>query len=120
MTKFILRIFQIIWNLLGERDKTLGAIRSSEWPKVRKKHLALHPFCAVCEGNKSIEVHHIKPFHSHRELELDPNNLITLCESGHNGVICHQFFGHLGNYRSINENITVDVMLWRDKLHNRP
>ena len=94
--------------------------RSSHWPTVRKNHVKNNPTCALCEGTKKLEVHHIKPFHIHPELELDPSNLITLCEDKGNGVYCHLFFGHLGNYKSLNENVREDVELWRNKLKNRP
>jgi 5-methylcytosine-specific restriction protein A len=94
--------------------------RSSHWPTVRKNHVKNNPTCALCEGTKKLEVHHIKPFHLHPELELDPDNLITLCEDKGNGVYCHLFFGHLGNYKSLNENVREDVELWRNKLKNRP
>ena len=94
--------------------------RSSHWPGVRKQHIKNNPRCALCDGDKKLEVHHIKPFHLHPELELDPENLITLCEDKGNGVYCHLFFGHLGSYKSLNENVREDVELWRNKLKNRP
>src|SRR3990167_4774560 len=103
-----------------ESLKTLGAARSSGWNKVRKDFLERHPTCALCEGNKTLEIHHKKPFHLHPELELDPNNLITLCESGKNGIVCHRAFGHLGSYQSVNINIEEDVRVWNAKKKSRP
>ena len=94
--------------------------RSPKWDKVRKAHLAQFPNCAVCDGSDSLEVHHIKPFHLHPELELEDSNLITLCESKKNGVTCHLFIGHLGSYKSFNENAREDAKVWADKLNNRP
>ena len=93
--------------------------RSSRWASVRKAHLKNYPNCALCGGIKRLEVHHIKPFHLHPELELDPDNLITLCEDKGDGVYCHLFFGHLGNFHSINEDVLVDIEIWREKLRNR-
>jgi 5-methylcytosine-specific restriction protein A len=90
--------------------------RSPHWSSVRKHHLALHPKCAVCEDTAKLEVHHIKPFHLYPELELEPNNLITLCESKSYGIICHLLIGHNGNYRSINPNVLEDVDIWNKKL----
>jgi hypothetical protein len=98
----------------------LSASRSPEWPATRKAHLADHPQCEVCGGTKSLEVHHILPFHLHPELELDDKNLITLCESDENGVNCHLFFGHLGDFHSYNCSVVSDSPLWREKLRNRP
>jgi len=59
----------------------ISAKRSPKWPAVRKNHLKANPTCAACGSVKDLEVHHIKPFHLFPELELDPGNLITVCES---------------------------------------
>lgn len=97
-----------------------GSKRSNRWPTIRKYHLATHPVCALCGGNKKLEVHHIHPFHLHPERELDPTNLITLCEAGHNGVNCHLLFGHLGNFKSVNESVQPDATSWFKKITTRP
>jgi 5-methylcytosine-specific restriction enzyme A len=93
-----------------------GPKRSNEWPKVRKEHLKNNPKCAICEGTQQLNVHHIKPFHLHPELELDPNNLITLCECASYGIICHLLVGHLGDYKNINPNSVEDANIWNKKL----
>lgn len=104
---------------IAQGKAKLGERRSSKWVKIRKEHLEKESKCRACGGNKKLEVHHIKPFNQHPELELDPNNLITLCESKNNGVNCHLLFGHLGNYRSINPNVIQDVITWLSKISNR-
>jgi 5-methylcytosine-specific restriction protein A len=88
---------------------SLGQKRSSHWPTVRKHHLKENPTCAVCGDTSKLEVHHIKPFHTHPELELEPTNLITMCESKSYGIICHLYYGHLGNYKNINPNVVRDA-----------
>jgi len=93
--------------------------RSSQWQKIRKIHLTKNPNCAVCNNTKNLEVHHIKPFNSYPELELDPKNLITLCENKSNGVNCHLLFGHLGNYKTINAKVLKDAKIWNNKIKNR-
>ena len=100
--------------------KTLGAVRSSEWRKVRAEHLKNFPICAVCGGTETLEVHHVEMFSQNPNRELDPTNLITLCESGRNGIVCHRAFGHLGNYQSINKDVRKDTEIWYNKLHFRP
>ena len=97
-----------------------SAKRSSHWPKARKEHLAKNPTCAICGGSKLLEVHHIRPFHLHPDLELDPKNFITLCENGKDGVNCHLLFGHLGNFKSFNVDVKTDAVEWMSKIHNRP
>lgn len=96
-----------------------GAIRSTKWPTVRKHHLEKHPTCAVCNSTIQLEVHHIVPFARDPEKELDPNNLITLCENSNDGVICHLLFGHLGNYQFVNPDVVEDAKVWNKKFNNR-
>jgi 5-methylcytosine-specific restriction protein A len=98
------------------KDKAeLGNRRSSKWPTARKHHLKLHPVCEVCGGSEKLEVHHIEPYHLNPERELDPTNMITLCE-GKKFVNCHLLFGHLGSYKNINPNVVEDAANWIGKL----
>ena len=90
--------------------------RSSKWSKVRNRHIEKNPTCEVCGGVKKLNVHHIKPYNHYPELELEPSNLITLCESKNKGVNCHLLFGHLGNYKNINLNVVDDCVNWKAKL----
>lgn len=94
--------------------------RSSKWPTVRKHYLENNPACAVCGGCIKLEVHHVRPFHLHPGLELDPLNLITLCESGRHGINCHLFIGHLGSYKSYNVSVKQDAYKWHDRMKSRP
>ena len=111
-------ITHTIESLQGKHP--FSAHRSPEWPRVRAKHLKTNPTCAVCGGTANIEVHHIEPFHLHPERELDPTNLITLCESGHEGVNCHLHYGHLGDFHSYNVNVVEDAGVWKKKIASRP
>lgn len=61
-----------------------------------------------CGGTKNLEVHHVKPFHIDPTLELDPTNLITLCEEM--SKECHLKKGHLGNWKKVNENVLSDCV----------
>jgi hypothetical protein len=99
---------------------SISHARSEHWPAVRAQHLKLHPVCEVCGGKDKLQVHHVRPFHLHPDLELNPENLITLCESGKGGVSCHLHFGHLGNFRSFNIDVHTDALEWHDKIKNRP
>jgi hypothetical protein len=105
---------------LVQKKAELGEHRSPKWSTIRKQHLENQPKCVACGGDKTLEVHHIKSFNENPELELDLNNLITLCESKNNGVCCHLFFGHLGNYKSININVIEDTKNWFNKITERP
>jgi 5-methylcytosine-specific restriction enzyme A len=97
-----------------------GSKRSDKWPKARKAFLVDNPTCAMCGGNKKLEVHHIRPFHLHPDLELDPKNFVTLCENKKDGSNCHLLFGHLGSFKSFNVNVVQDAAEWQDKIKKRP
>lgn len=90
------------------------ADRSPEWKNVRKLHLDREGECQACGKNKQLEVHHIVPVHADRTLELDPSNLITLCER------CHLLFGHLCDFKSWNEDVVKDCANFSHKVRNRP
>ncbi len=110
-----------------------GHDRSPHWARVAKEHLLREPHCVACgyKGGK-LQVHHIKPFHLHPQLELDPHNLITLCEA--RGREHHLLLGHLGEWGSYNEHIREDVkhfyrktaaqiradLHWQKKMTQRP
>jgi len=89
--------------------------RSRGWRKVRKAHIKKHPYCEVCGSKKGVEVHHVEDFSEHPELELDPNNLISLCRKRR----CHLLFGHLNNFKSINPKVRDDAETWSAKIKNR-
>jgi 5-methylcytosine-specific restriction endonuclease McrA len=85
--------------------------RSPQWTKVRDAHIKIDPICNVCGTKEDLNVHHIIPFHVDKSKELEPTNLITLCN--HNG--CHFTFGHLFNWSSSNPNVIVDAATFKQK-----
>lgn len=93
--------------------------RSSQWPTVRREHLKREPHCAACGRAKELEVHHIKPYHSHPELELDDGtngfdgNLVTLCADP-----CHLVHGHLLNWRRSNPMVREDAYRYRQRIES--
>jgi 5-methylcytosine-specific restriction protein A len=97
-----------------------GARRSSNWRYARQLHLDVYDFCVSCGGRTKLRVHHILPFHTHPELELDPGNLITLCQRKKYGVNCHLLSGHNGNFRRINDTVAKDAIYLAGKLLRLP
>ena len=89
------------------REKKKEKHRSPDWRKVRDEHLEKFSECAACGSKKDIQVHHIKPFHLHPELELNPKNLITLCMSSK--WECHLTIGHGGSFKAYNPNVIEDA-----------
>jgi hypothetical protein len=105
-----------MFNFLNFGNRELRyAVRSSKWASIRKKHLLLFPKCAACGRNTKIEVHHIKPVHAYPELELELDNLISLCDSP-----CHLLFGHFFDYKSWNINVKKDCEVYYNRLLKRP
>ena len=94
-------------------EKLLGA-RSSLWRKTRKEFVKNNPTCAITGDTRRLEVHHIKDYSHHPELELDPDNLIVLRRD------IHFIFGHLLNWKSINKDIKEDSRIFLEKIRNRP
>jgi len=106
-------MFQIIqhgFNLLRHslRDVGISTQRSGKWPTVEKHFREEHPTCAACGGNKNINIHHIHPFHIDPALELDPNNLLTLCMGK---LECHLQIGHAGSFKQYNPNVRRDAAI---------
>ena len=104
-------------RLQGRAPK--GKRRSSHWRNIRAHHLREHPRCHVCGGKKKLQVHHLIPFWVAPDLELEPTNLITLCEAGKYGVKCHLLFGHLGNFSRVNTQCEADAAEWRVKFRTK-
>jgi 5-methylcytosine-specific restriction protein A len=91
-----------------------GVPRSSRWQGVRDRFIQ-GKVCAICGGNKLLTVHHILPFHTHPELELDMSNLIVLCE-GNPSQNCHLQFGHFNNFSTKwNPNIIKEAEIWKKR-----
>ena len=98
--------------------------RSPQWPKVRAKHLEIEPQCACCGRTNELQVHHVVPFNVDPALELDPDNLITLCAVG--GENCHFRLGHGGKNWSegwpdvrdvlggVSNSVGYKVRCWRE------
>lgn len=87
----------IDWLLDIFTGRTFGSIRSSDWPSFRKENIK--DSCEICGAEFFLELHHIHPFHLCPHLELDPENVVTLCRR-------HHFdFGHYLNWKDFNADI---------------
>ena len=98
-------MFKYILSFFTKKEELFGS-RSYEWSKIINEFLKENPTFAACRRNKKLEIHHIKPFHLFPELELDLNNLITLCEDEKE---CHLKVGHGGNFKDYNPNVATDA-----------
>ena len=104
-------------GILSKDGNTFGAKRSARWDELRAKHIRHNPICVACKANTDLDVHHIKPFHLHPELELDLNNLITLCRKH------HFYIGHDPDYSGpkkpswslFNPNVTLDAKAYNNE-----
>lgn len=74
--------------------EAFGVPRSPRWDAVRDAHVAANPRCRCCGRQENLQVHHVRPYHLFPDLELDPDNLVTLCVGG--PINCHYLAGHGG------------------------
>ena len=95
------------WLFAGRRQpEEVG--RSGQWARVRREHLTKEPACIACGRTTDLEVHHVQSYHEHPELELDPDNLCTLC-----GDPCHLVWGHFMAWTRINPTVREDAARYR-------
>jgi len=94
-------------------------VRARGWAALRRRHLKLEPVCQVCGSHRFLDVHHIVPVSEAPELELDPDNLITLgrrCPGGNH----HLVFGHAGVWQRhvprVRAFVAVARMHYRESL----
>jgi 5-methylcytosine-specific restriction endonuclease McrA len=87
--------------------------RSTRWPALRRETVNAQPFCSACSAKKSLDVHHVMPFHLDKALELSPANLIVLCRR------CHLLFGHFDDWKSFNAKVRQDAAVWAERIKGR-
>ena len=101
-----------------------GIARSPHWPSVEKSFKEQNPDCIYCGDDSGkiygIQIHHIHPFHQvvgvgRADLELDPRNLCSLCETevGKPAPDHHITCGHLGSFQRNNESVVTDVVTFK-------
>lgn len=98
-----------------------GVARSSQWEKVEKSFLLRNPYCAACKHTQfHVQVHHVFPFHycillDRPDLELDPRNLISLCETTQyvRADNHHLLLGHCDDFRSANLQVRDSVKTFK-------
>jgi|GEM_PF-947136 len=99
-----------------------GIARSRHWPTVEREHKAAHPACDGCGEMGAVQVHHEYAFHENHlagrpDVELTPSNLTSLCQSetAVPNNECHLGKGHLDDFKSWNENLSLDLVRWRGR-----
>lgn len=102
----------------AERADALEGNRSSKWPRVRAAHIEQFPTCAACGSGDALNVHHIKPVWLYPKLELEPTNLITLCEK-HHYTVGHDpdgpFEPQKPNWKSWNPSVRLHAATMREQ-----
>lgn len=107
MTIFILALIILcatalaIYLLYGRFPVPFGK-RHSGWSGLRNGHLVMNPVCVACGTKNNLTVHHIIPVNIDPDLELDPKNLVTMCQHHHFAI------GHWNNWRRYNINVIED------------
>jgi hypothetical protein len=98
------------------RPRTILAVheRASRWRVVRAAHLRKEPACAACGRSVDVVAHHVIPVSFDESRELDPENLLTLCD-----YPCHIVFGHLMNFHCYNKDVRKMVAEYRRAVNKR-
>lgn len=110
----------MVWLLLHFLTGVDGGVsvlsgpRSPKWRALRDRHLKEKPRCEVCGCEMGVVPHHIVPVHVDPSKELEPSNLISLCEG--RTFNCHLFFGHLKRWDRHNPFVVEDAARWRDRI----
>lgn len=120
---FLYSVLGLTQQTLGIGDysfeRTLGATRSPQWSSFKIEFAKTHPkICAICGTTKGCQLHHKTPFSRDLSRELDPTNLVWLCEQGEHS--CHLIFGHLYSFFSYNTDLDNTIAEWSGKITNRP
>jgi len=102
----------------GDRGTNPAFHRSPRWRAVARAHLAQHPSCAACGSEEDTVAHHIVPVHVDPKRELEPDNLITLCQG--ETLNCHLWCGHLGHWKSWNTTVVRDAARFLARVKARP
>ncbi len=102
-------VLLLIGSVLGYlfvnvKDSVYSALtkRNPKWWGVRTTHITVYNKCKVCSTQKSLDVHHIIPVSVDPSLELNFDNLVTLCRHH------HFYIGHKGNWNDFNINVEED------------
>lgn len=110
----IRRLLEMVGLSADSHARRCGKKRSSSWKSVEREHLRRCPACLICRTAKELQVHHVRPFHLYPELELDPDNLLTLCGSH------HLLFGHLMLWAAWNPKVREDIERFQRAIARRP
>lgn len=110
----MLKFLRMLLGMTREEVEALSTPRSSAWRILRKAHLEANPCCEACGSRQRVVPHHIVPFHVDPSRELDPLNLVSLCESP--TFNCHLFFGHLKRWDRHNPTVLEDARSWRERM----
>lgn len=102
----------IDWLFSVDRP-TYGAMRDGRWPALAKAHLQREPWCIACGRVDACVPHHVVPVHAAPQMELEPDNLVTLCP------VCHLLIGHGRDWRAWNPHVRADCALIRDRVRCR-
>ena len=107
-------MFKWLTKLLAPAENMFGGERDSRWREVRAEHIQKEPVCQACGKTTKLDVHHIVPVAIDKSRELDPENLITLCNQP-----CHLVFGHFMSYYCYNSAVRKMAAEYRAALDKR-
>ena len=84
----------------GEKESDGEGRNSPAYNKWMKDVKNRDKVCQCCGSDNNLDIHHIRPYATHKKLRVDVNNGIALCELHHSSMILggfHQTYGTRNN-----------------------
>ncbi len=84
----------------GEKESDGEGRNSPAYNKWMKDVKNRDKVCQCCGSDNNLDIHHIRPYATHKKLRVDINNGIALCELHHSSMILggfHQTYGTRNN-----------------------
>jgi len=76
-----LQLIAALQNCIAEIDENKGGFfESPQWQRLRYETLKRDRKCVLCGSTDNLHCDHIKPRSLYPEMELDPDNLQTMCK----------------------------------------
>ena len=72
--------------------------------------------CQCCGSSMNIDIHHIKPYATHKKLRVDVDNGIALCELHHSAMVLGGFHQTYGTRNNTPEQLLEYIKTKRNEL----
>ena len=100
----------------GEKGLDDDNRNSPQYKKWMKDVKDRDKVCQCCGSDKNIDIHHIRPYSTHKKLRVDVNNGIALCELHHSAMVLGGFHQTYGTRNNTPEQLLEYIKIKRKEL----